>query len=185
MLGEKIFRIEKLIFLPKKRHLLYFISQWTPCIYYIVYTYSNLIHIWVISLNTKNNFTWRNNRLENKMRLNMEYSKLISFHTNIIILYYKSISDWNWRENDYNWACFIQIWPIIIFFFYVIIAIWEWIVKYFSSYLHDKHCIFASILLINYKILLYVNKLTWKDNVFMSMTWKVIFINFLKDVWHA
>ena len=23
-----------------------------------------------------------------------------------IIVYYKSHSDSNWRENDYNWACF-------------------------------------------------------------------------------
>ena len=37
-------------------------------------------------------------------------------------------SDSNWRENDYNRACFDmfeQILPIIMFF-YVIIAIWEW-----------------------------------------------------------
>ena len=54
------------------------------------------------------------------------------------------------------------------YLFYVIIAIWEWIVQYFSSYLHDEHC----ILLITSKRILYVNKLTWKYNVFISMTWK-------------
>ena len=58
------------------------------------------------------------------------------------------------------------------YLFYVIIAIWEWIVQYFSSYLHYRHCIFASILLITYKRILYISKLTWKHNVFMSMTWK-------------
>ena len=36
--------------------------------------------------------------------------------------------------------------------FNVMIAIWEWIVQYFSSYLYGKHWIFASILLITYKI---------------------------------
>ena len=45
----------------------------------------------------------------------------------IKIVYYKSLSDSNLSE------------------IYVIIAISKWIVKYFSIYLHDKHCIFASI----------------------------------------
>ena len=36
-------------------------------------------------------------------------------------------------------------------FFKVKIAIWKLIVHYFSSYLHEKYCIFASILLATYK----------------------------------
>ena len=105
-------------------------------------------------------------------------------------VYYKSLSHIsNWRENNYNWECFysnkilcvgwggnkISFWITNMtnhYLFYVIIAIWEWIVQYFSRYLHNKHCIFASTLLITYKRILHVNKLTWKYNVFMSMTWK-------------
>ena len=108
----------------------------------------------------------------------------------VVLVYYKSLSDSNGRENDYNWACFYLNTILFVgwvgtnivlnnkydqfnyYLFYVIIAIWEWIVQFFSSYLHDKLCIFASILLITYKRILYVNKLTYKDNVFMSMTWK-------------
>ena len=66
----------------------------------------------------------------------------------------------------------------LLSFFPVIIAIWDWIVQYFSSYLHDKYCIFASILLITNKRILYLNKLTWKYNVFMSMTWKLFFFKY-------
>ena len=64
------------------------------------------------------------------------------------------------------------------YLFYVIIAIGELIVQFFSSYLHDKYCIFASILLITNKRILYLNKLTWKYNVFMSMTWKLFFFKY-------
>ena len=42
--------------------------------------------------------------------------------------------------------------------------------------IHDKHCIFASILLITYKRILYVNKLTGNYNLSMSMTWKEYFL---------
>ena len=105
-------------------------------------------------------------------------------------VHYKSLSDTNWRENDYNWEsnkilCVgwggnkILFWKTNMtnyYLFYVIIAIWEWIVQYFLSYLHDKHCFFTSILLMTYKRILYVNKLTWKDNVFMSMTWKMFYM---------
>ena len=115
----------------------------------------------------------------------------MQFHSCIcsIIVYYKSLSDSHWCQNYYNWAFFysnqilsegwggtkLLFWITNMtnyYLFYVIIAIWEWIVQYFSSYLHDKHCIFASILLITYQRILYINKLTWKYNVFMSMTWK-------------
>ena len=35
----------------------------------------------------------------------------------IACVYYKSLSDSNWCEKDYNWECFeLQIGPIIIFF---------------------------------------------------------------------
>ena len=61
------------------------------------------------------------------------------------IVYYKSLSDCNWREKDYNWAylysnkilCLgwggnkILFWITNMtnyYLFYVIIAIWEWIV---------------------------------------------------------
>ena len=71
------------------------------------------------------------------------------------------------REQNFVWITNMPNYDL-----YVIIAIWEWIVQCFSSYLHDKHCIFALNLLITYKRILYVNKLIRKYNVFMSMTWK-------------
>ena len=70
----------------------------------------------------------------------------------------KTLLDSNWRENYYNWVCFysnkfvcgvggntILFWITNMtnyHLFYVKIAIWKWIVHYFSSYLHDKYCIF-------------------------------------------
>ena len=62
------------------------------------------------------------------------------------IVYYKSLLDIKWRENDYNWANMTNY-----YLKYVKIAIWKWIVYYFSSYLHDKYCIFALIFLTTYK----------------------------------
>ena len=110
-------------------------------------------------------------------------------------VYYKSLSDSNWREKDCNWACFyfqkklcvgwggkiflFRITNITNYYlFYVIIAIWERIVQYFSSYLYDIHCIFASILLITYKRILYVNKLTWKLKIhcFHVNDMKILFL---------
>ena len=53
----------------------------------------------------------------------------------------------------------------------LLIAIWEWNVTFQVIYMIN--IVFLSyILLITYKRILYVNKLTWKYNVFMSMTWK-------------
>ena len=95
----------------------------------------------------------------------------------IEIAYYESLSDSNWRENDYNWTCFEQQrWQIIIFCPLKLLFESE-LYSTFQVCLHDKNCIFASILLITYKSILYVNKLTWKYNVFnfMTMTWKRFF----------
>ena len=98
-----------------------------------------------------------------------------------ISVYYKSLSDSNWRENDYNWACFysnkilcvgwegkILFWITNMtnyYLFYVIIAIWEWIVYYFSNYLHDKLFILTSILLITYK------RTNWREKTMFLCQW--------------
>ena len=58
------------------------------------------------------------------------------------------------------------------YLFYVIIAIWELIVQYFSSYLHDKHCIFASILLINYYTIKgFYTSTNWSEKTMFSCQW--------------
>ena len=73
----------------------------------------------------------------------------------------------SWREQ--NFVFNKKIWLIIIFFTLNLLFESE---LYFSSYLHDKYCILASILLTTYKRIEQVNKLTRKYNIFMSMTWK-------------
>ena len=116
------------------------------------------------------------------------------------IIYYKSLWDSNWCENDNNWYVFIQrkfcVWSVertkkhathkILFWitnmttyyylsFYIKITITKWFVQYFSSYLCEKDDIFSSILLTTYKIIKHINKLARKYNLFTSITWKNLF----------
>ena len=49
------------------------------------------------------------------------------------------------------------------------IAIWKWFVQYFSSYLHDKYCIFASIFWQPIKE--FNTSRNWRENTIFSCQW--------------
>ena len=137
-----------------------------------LYIYQDTVH----RVKTWCKYTWDNQKsfdersilqfLPEKLMTGKQITKDKNYKLQTIIttlVYNKSLSDSNWRENDYNGAYFysnkilcvgwggntILFWITTnmtnYYLFYIKITIWEWIVQYFSSYLHDKHGIFASI----------------------------------------
>ena len=109
-----------------------------------------------------------------------------------IIVYYKSLSDSNWHGIDYNWAHFYKIlcveWEGNKVLFWMTNMTNYYLFLRYNCYLRMHYKVLFKLftwltlnLLITYKRILYVNKLSWKDNVFMSITWKdILFIIFLR-----
>ena len=73
-----------------------------------------------------------------------------------------------WGVEGTNFVLNNKLYDQLLSFFYIKIAIWKWFIQYFSSYLHEKYCIFALYYVDN----LYKDLTNWCENTMFSCSCK-------------